>query len=123
MMDSKAIAGVMGPALIAITLSEAPNLRIWTSAAPSLIYLNGTLLFVAGVAVVRAHNIWIWKWPVVVTVLGWLAMLAGLYRLFLPNAPQGGENAATYAVITGLFAAGCFLSAQAYLTKPRSAES
>ena len=117
MPNSKSIAALMGPALVAITLSEALNLRIWTTSIPSLIYLNGTLLFVAGLAVVRAHNFWTRGWPVVVTLMGWLAILAGLFRMFVPQAQQGGENAPTYAVIATLFAIGCFLTFRAYARK------
>jgi hypothetical protein len=43
-----------------------------------LIFLSGILLFVAGVAILRSHNVWTGGWPVVVTVLGWLALLDAL---------------------------------------------
>jgi hypothetical protein len=33
---------------------------------------------VAGLAIVRAHNGWKEGWPVLVTVLGWFAILGGL---------------------------------------------
>jgi hypothetical protein len=36
---------------------------------------------------------------------------SGLYRMFFPSAPQGGENVPTYAVIAGLFSIGCLLTA------------
>jgi hypothetical protein len=39
---------------------------------------------VAGLAIVRAHNIWVGGWPVLVTVLGWLAILSGLVRMLFP---------------------------------------
>ena len=52
---------------------------------PALIFLSGVLLFVAGLAIVRAHNIWTLDWPVLVTILGWLAIVGGLVRMLFPS--------------------------------------
>lgn len=114
MSSSKRIAGLVGPTLIAVNISETLNLDVWTAKNPGLTYLNGTLLFVGGLAVVRAHNVWVRAWPVLLTLVGWLAMAAGLFRMFDPNAPQGGEDAPTYAVIAAIFAVGVVLTIQAY---------
>jgi hypothetical protein len=110
MSNSKSLAALIGPALLAIAASEALNLQIWAGVAAPIVYLNGCLLFVAGLSVVRTHNVWTWRWPVAITLIGWLALAAGLYRMFFPRAPQGGENVATYIVIAILFAIGCLLS-------------
>jgi hypothetical protein len=32
------------------------------------------------------HNIWVPDWPVVVTIIGWILLLQGLMRLFVPDA-------------------------------------
>jgi len=73
------------------------NLDVFTAAAgPSLapfVYLNGTLLFVAGPAIVRAHNRWTRGWPALITLVGWLAMLGGLGRMVAPvSAQQAGQT-------------------------------
>jgi len=80
MTDSRRIAGLLGPTLVALAVSEAMNLRIMAEnpASVGLVYLNGTLLFVAGVAIIQVHNRWTRHWPVLVTVMGWFAILAGL---------------------------------------------
>ena len=120
MTNSRQIAGLLGPTLIAITVSEAMNLRIWTTTTgPSLapvVYLNGTLLFVAGLAIVRAHNGWTGGWPVLVTLMGWLAMLGGLVRMFAPMSAQRSEQNTTsvFALISVLLAIGIFLTFKAY---------
>ena len=114
MAEPRRIAGLAGPTLMAVTLSEALNLDIWRGVSPTLVYLNGVLLFVAGLAIVRAHNVWSRRWTVVVTLLGWAALLAGLARMFAPAAPQLGETPSTYGVIGLLFLAGAFLTFQAY---------
>jgi uncharacterized membrane protein YhaH (DUF805 family) len=86
--NSRRIAGLVGPALIAITVTEWMNLDIFTAdMGPSFathVYLNGTLLFVAGLAIVRAHNHWTRGWPVLITLVGWIAMLGGLGRMVAP---------------------------------------
>jgi uncharacterized membrane protein HdeD (DUF308 family) len=88
MTNSQRIAGLLGPILIALSVSEALNLRLLTEQiGPNLvhvIYLNGTLLFVAGLSIVRAHNYWTRRWPVLVTLTGWISMLFGLIRMFAP---------------------------------------
>jgi hypothetical protein len=86
---SKTIAGLMGPTLLAMGVGMLLNLGSFTVMAEqvshdiALIFMSGILLLVAGLAIVRAHNIWT-GWPVVVTVLGWLAIVSGLIRLFFP---------------------------------------
>ena len=114
MSTSKRIAGIVGPTLIAVTVSETINLGIWKTSLPQVTYLNGMVFFVAGLSIVRAHNRWLRGWPVVLTLVGWLAMAGGLFRMFAPQAPQGGENAPTYAVIAVILAAGIFLTIKAY---------
>jgi hypothetical protein len=114
MTESKRIAGLLGPTLIALTASEAMNLRIWANNIAPVTYLNGALLLVAGLSIVRTHNRWTSGWPVLVTLLGWLAILGGLFRMFAPEAQQGGQNVPTFAVIIVLFAIGLFLTFKAY---------
>jgi len=59
MADPRHMAGLAGPTLMAVTASEALNLDIWSGVSPALVYLNGVLLFVAGLAIVRTHNVWV----------------------------------------------------------------
>src|ERR1700730_15544457 len=90
MTTSKMIAGLMGPTLVAIaaavlvTLGSFRELVEQISPDPGVIFLSGILSFVAGLVIVRAHNIWAGGWPMLVTVLGWLAILSGLVRMLFP---------------------------------------
>jgi hypothetical protein len=97
-MDSKrsrSIAGLVGPAVVAMVVSEFPLVqpRLYEAQIPPVVYLSGTLLFVAGLAIVRAHNVWTRAWPVLVTLVGWSAVVLGLVRMFA--ASQYREAAAT----------------------------
>src|SRR5713101_3924143 len=91
MTTSKTIAGLIGPTLVAIAASmllnfgSLPALAEQISRDPALIFVSGILLFVAGLAIVLAHNFWTGGWPVLVTVLGWLAVLGGLIRILFPT--------------------------------------
>lgn len=120
MSNSKRIAGLLGPTLIALSITEAMNLDIWTTVAgpafAPVVYLNGTLLFIAGLAIVRAHNRWTGGWPVLVTLVGWFTLILGLIRMIAPaSAQRAGENpTALYALLIVLLAIGIFLTFKAY---------
>lgn len=114
MTNSKKLAGLIGPSIIAITASELMNLHIWAINMPTLTYLNGVLLFIAGLAIVRVHNSWQRNWPTVVTLTGWFAIVGGLYRMFFPEAQQLTENVSTYIIIIILGIVGIFLTFKAY---------
>ena len=117
--DSRRIGGLLGPTVIALTLSESPWVQphLYDSQIPPVVYLSGALFFVAGLAIVRAHNIWTLRWPVLITVLGWCALLLGLVRMFAAGQypQQAPENAMGFAAfeLAGT-AAGVFLTYRAY---------
>ena len=119
MEKSKLIAGLIGPTLIALAPSEALNLHIWSNNIPPVTYLNGLILFVAGFSVVRFHNLWTVGWPVIVTLIGWLTLLGGLFRMFAPEAQQLTQENIAFAVLIVLFSVGVFLTFKAYNPKER----
>ena len=122
MATSKMIAGLIGPTLLAMAVGLLLNLGSFPamieaiSRDPVLILISGILLFVAGLAVVRAHNIWTGGWPVLVTVLGWIAIVGGLIRILFPLqlatlAAGLGQNIAMIgSVAVVLLVVGAFLS-------------
>ena len=86
----------------------------------AIIFLSGALSLLAGVAIVRVHNVWTGGWPVIITILGWLLIVGGLARMWFPHraseiAASFGENP-TFFLVTGvvLLALGAFLSFKAY---------
>ena len=52
----------------------------------SLIALSGGLSLMIGLLLVVSHNIWVAKWPVVITIIGWLTLIQGCARIFIPDA-------------------------------------
>lgn len=59
---SRTIARIVGPSVVVLAATEAFNMAIFAAQTAPVVYLNGTLLFVAGVAIVQAHNRWRWGW-------------------------------------------------------------
>ena len=126
MTTSKLIAGLIGPTLVAIAtamltnLGSMPALAEQISRDPGLIFVSGILLLVTGLAIVRAHNIWAGGWPVLVTVLGWLAVLGGIVRMLFPIqlaaivAGVGQSTGLIAAVAVVLLVLGAFLSFKGY---------
>ena len=126
MSPTKTTAGLIGPTFAAMALGMLFNLGAFPALAeqisrePALIFVSGVLLFVAGLAIVRVHNLWSGGWPVLVTILGWLALIGGLIRILLPT--KLAEIAAGFGQNTGLITAsaivllvvGAFLSFKAY---------
>lgn len=79
MRGSRLVAGLLGPVLLALALSDATKLPVWTNTPATVVYLSSTLLFVGGLSVVLVHKRWKGsRWHVLVTLLGWLAIVGGL---------------------------------------------
>jgi len=48
-------------------------------------YLGGFIALVAGFALVTFHNDWVKSWEVLVTIIGWLALVKGVMLLAFPT--------------------------------------
>jgi hypothetical protein len=114
MENSKALAKVIGPSLCVMSLSEMVNLHIWTKAVPSVTYLNGIILFITGLYVIRIHNSWRTDWTILVTLTAWVGMALGLFRIFFPEAEQAGNSISTYVLLMFLFSVGLILTWKSY---------
>jgi hypothetical protein len=101
---SKRIAGLVGPSIVAIIMSEFPLIQpyLYDAQIPPVVYLSGTLLFVAGLAVIRAHNHWARDWTLLVTLSGWFSLVLGLFRMFAAGAYQRASAKAGNATLTAL---------------------
>jgi hypothetical protein len=105
--NSRRIAGLVGPTLVAMLLSESPLVQphLYDAQIPPVVYLSGALMFVGGLAIVRAHNHWARDWTVLVTLSGWFALLLGLFRMFAAGLYQRGSanaSSTTFIVLEGL---------------------
>ena len=84
MIESKQIAGLLGPTMVAILVTEFPLIQphLYDAQIPPVVYLSGVAMFVTGLAVVRSHNRWTRNWTVLVTLSGWFLFALGLIRMF-----------------------------------------
>jgi hypothetical protein len=53
-------------------------------ASRALIFVAGLLAFLPGLAIVLTHNLWVGDWRVIITILGWLGLVGGAFRLLFP---------------------------------------
>lgn len=87
---SNYLAEVFGVSIVVVTLAllikEKHIKRIFSKIEDEEnLFVWGLVAFVAGLAMVLAHNVWVQNWQIIVTILGWLAMVKGLALLFLPE--------------------------------------
>ena len=52
---------------------------------PAVMYLGGLMALIIGFLLVTYHNIWVKNWTVLITILGWGALLKGVLLLAIPK--------------------------------------
>ncbi len=120
MANSKQIAGLVGPTMEAMLVSEFPLVQphLYDAQIPPVVYLSGVLLFVAGLAIVRAHNLWVRDWTVLVTLTGWFSLGLGLLRMFAAGGylrEAGGMPSTFFMVLESmLLVCALFMTYKAY---------
>jgi hypothetical protein len=88
------LAKLIGPVALAIGIGLIANAAAYRKLADellrsrALIYLSGLLALSAGLAIVLSHNVWTADWRVLITVIGWLAVLGGVVRVVLPQGTE-----------------------------------
>jgi hypothetical protein len=85
------IARLLGPFLLVMGIAVLARPERFRALArefldsEALIFLSGVLTLPAGLAIVNTHNVW-QGWPAIVTLFGWLMVLAGVARMTMPAA-------------------------------------
>ncbi len=85
------LARLLGPIFLVIGVGLLVNRTSYRAMAEevlksrALIYLFGAIAFSAGLALVLTHNVWVWGWPVIITILGWLMLIRGTLRIVVPQ--------------------------------------
>ena len=52
----------------------------------ALLYLSGVLALIVGLVIVLYHNVWEASWVVIITIIGWAALIKGIVLLLAPQA-------------------------------------
>jgi hypothetical protein len=104
-----------------IAISEALNLRIWVTNVAAITHLNGIFCslpaFLSSVLTIFGRS-----WPVLITLLGWIVIFGGLFRMFAPEAQQTIYTAPIlpmHIIDVVLLAIGLYLTFEAYGTGSR----
>jgi hypothetical protein len=88
------IARLVGPLFVALGLGLLLNSTFYAVAvgegahSPVLIAISGMATLVAGLAILNAYRAWTADWRMLVTLIGWLFVIAGLIRLILPTLAE-----------------------------------
>ena len=92
METSLFIAKLIGPMLLVIGAALLINRDHMREMATDflehrgLIFLAGVLTLFGGLAIVLTHNVWEAGWPVAITILGWLLVVGGAFRILFPDS-------------------------------------
>ncbi|PIP73957.1 MAG: hypothetical protein COW88_00055 [Candidatus Lloydbacteria bacterium CG22_combo_CG10-13_8_21_14_all_47_15] len=46
---------------------------------------TGYITLLMGLVTVILHNVWVWDWPLVITILGWSTLIKGIGKIGFPN--------------------------------------
>lgn len=90
-MDSYFFARFLGMMLVVVCLGLLANQRFYNRVfqdflkTPGLIFVIGVIDLVVGLFVILLHNLWVWDWRVVITIIGWVILLRGVARIILPE--------------------------------------
>jgi hypothetical protein len=98
---STVLARLIGPYLVIVGIGLFVNLGRYPKiiedffANAALVYLGSAVSLIVGLAVVVFHNVWVWDWPVIITLFGWLALIKGTLLIVWPALPA--RHAAFFA--------------------------
>lgn len=87
---SNFLANIFGLSIIAVSLSlllYPKNIKkIFDSMQNEItLFVTGIISFIIGITMVLTHNVWVYDWRIIVTILGWAILIKGIIRLFLPE--------------------------------------
>jgi uncharacterized membrane protein HdeD (DUF308 family) len=126
MKNSKRMGELLGPTLMVMVASEFPLIQphLYDEQIPPVVYLSGVLMFVAGLAIVRSHNLWQRNWTLLVTLCGWFLLALGLFRMFAASfyRQTTGNTSSLFFMIVEciLFAIGSLITWKSYVRDSKS---
>ena len=51
----------------------------------ALVFFTGMFTLAIGVVIILTHNVWAANWTVIITIIGWLAFIKGIWMIIFPN--------------------------------------
>ena len=109
---AKIVALIYLPLGLALLIGQVKGKDIVDSfeKSPALQLIIGYSGVIVGVTLVTYHNIWVQDWPVLITILGWIAIIESVTFLAFPKfsfsltkwIPMNGKLWGVIALILGL---------------------
>jgi uncharacterized membrane protein len=114
MQTSIFIAKLLGPVFLVAGLAILFNPKEFRAMLKEFIksrvqiYMAGMLGLLGGLALVLTHNVWAFDWRLIITLIGWVAIIRALVTIFQPQwVAAAGSKLHTQQ---GLFSAAAALS-------------
>lgn len=91
MSASVFIAKILGPYCTIVAVGILCNLKAYQRVMDdlcknfALLYLSGVISLLFGLFLVLFHNIWALSWAVIITIIGWLGILKGIWLIVFPD--------------------------------------
>ena len=92
MVSSVFLAKLIGAYMAIVAAGFLINRKIYYlfienfSKSPALTYMGASFSLIIGLLIVLVHNMWIWRWPVIITIFGWLALIKGIILVIFPGS-------------------------------------
>jgi len=51
----------------------------------AVVFYGGLLALVIGIVIILTHNVWVANWTVMITIIGWLALIKGIWIIVFPG--------------------------------------
>lgn len=85
------LAKLMGLLMLIVGLAATANKELIPKIVKeisknyALLIFSGFILTLFGLIIILSHNVWTSDWRMLITIMGWLILLKGLFRLFAPD--------------------------------------
>ena len=123
------LARLIGPVEVVLAIGILANRAVYKDVTaqllgnPALVSITGILGLTAGLAILNAHSRWTSDWRSLITLLGWVLTLVGVFRIFAPDLVRylsipANNTAITVAGVL-LLTSGGILTYQGYAAEPQ----
>ena len=122
MQNIRIIARIVGPVMLASSIGMFLNLHTYKgmveefAKSQGLCYLGGFTALIMGLVILQFHHQWEAGWPVLITILGWIATLKGALLMLFPGMMLSVWHPLTATSTPWLISASISLIIGAFLT-------
>ena len=91
MQSSQVIARLIGPLLAVIGIAMLTNSQTYRTIGDqfltnyAVIYLSGIMVLAMGLGILNWHHHWTADWRSLITAIGWMFCLSGVWRILAPQ--------------------------------------